>query len=341
MKVRVTLLIAGLVTVAGACGPSAGERAAVPAVKATGTLVSVTDTTIAATIDADGVASPIEQATVSTKLMGTVLEVLVREGDHVVRGQPLVRIDARDVEAKHAQATAAVAAAEAGQGLALAQARRMRALLADSAAPKAALDAAESALQQADASVRAARAMTMEVDAVRDYAVVRSPFDGTVTKRFVDVGAFAAPGMPLMLVQDESRLRVTVSASPSAASVLKRGATVHVTIDGQDATGTVEGVVPSSAGGVYTVNAIVANKGGQLPSGASATLQIPAGTRRALLVPVGAVMRDGDLTSLRVSRDGTAELRWVKAGAVRGAQIEILSGVSAGEQVLVAHAAGA
>lgn len=341
MKVRATLLIAGLVTVAAACGPNAGERAAAPVAKATGTLVPVTDTTIEATIDADGVAAPIEQATVSTKLMGTVVEALVREGDKVVRGQPLVRIDARDVEAKHAQATAAVAAAEAGQGLALAQARRMRALLADSAAPKAALDAAESALQQADASVRAARAMTMEVDAVRDYAVVRAPFDGTVTKRFVDVGAFAAPGMPLMLVQDASRLRVTVSTSPSAASVLKRGATVHATIDGQDVTGTVEGVVPSSVGGVYTVNAIVANKGGLLPSGASATLQIPAGTRRALFVPAAAVVRDGDITSVRVSRNGLVDLRWVKTGAVRGAQIEILSGVSAGEQVLVAHAAGA
>lgn len=341
MQVRATLLIVGLVTVAAACGPKAGERAAPPVAKAAGTLVSVIDTTIAATIDADGVASPIEQATVSTKLMGTVVEVLVREGDKVVRGQPLVRIDARDVEAKHAQATAAVAAAEAGQGLALAQARRMRALLADSAAPKAALDAAESALQQANASARAARAMTMEVDAVRDYAVVRAPFNGTVTKRFVDVGAFATPGMPLMLVQDARRLRVTVSTSPSAASVLKRGATVRATIDGQNVTGTVEGVVPSSAGGVYTVNVIVVNKGNLLPSGASATLQIPAGTRRALLVPVAAVVRDGDIASVRVSRNGMADLRWVKTGAVRGAQIEILSGVSAGEQVLVAHAAGA
>lgn len=341
MKVRSTLLIAGLVTVAAACGPKGGERAAAPVAQATGTLVPVIDTTIEATIDADGIASPIEQATVSTKLMGTVVEVLVREGDKVVRGQPLVRIDARDVEAKHAQATAAVAAAEAGQGLALAQARRMRALLADSAAPKAALDAAESALQQADASVRAARAMTMEVDAVRDYAVVRAPFDGTVTKRFVDVGAFAAPGMPLMLVQDASRLRVTASTSPSAASVLKRGATVRATIDGQGVTGTVEGVVPSSAGGVYTVNVIVVNKGGLLPSGASATVQIPAGQRRALLVPVAAVVRDGDITSVRVSRNGMADLRWVKTGAVRGAQIEILSGVRAGEQVLVARAAGA
>ncbi len=324
-----------------ACGAPAETPRAQSAVPAEGTLVAVRDTSIDATIDADGVAAPIAQATVSTKLMGTVVEVLVREGDRVTKGQPLARIDARDIDAKHAQASAAVAAAEAGQGLASAQARRMRALLADSAAPKAAVDAAESALQQADASVRAARAMTAEVDAVRDYALVRAPFDGVVTKRFVDPGAFAAPGMPLVQVQDVSRLRVTVTTTPAAARALARGARVSVTIDGYAVSASVEGVVPSPTGGVYVINAIADNPSGSLPSGASATVLIPAGHRRALLVPEGALVHDGDMTAVRVSRNGAAELRWVKVGTVRGTLAEILSGVAAGEQVLVRSAAGA
>ena len=331
MKVRSSLIIAAF---AAACGRGAEDKAPAPAAPIAGTLVAVRDTTIDAIISADGVATPVEQATVSTKLMGTVIEVLVREGDRVAKGTPLARIDARDVDAKHAQASAAVAAAEAGQGMAALQVKRMQALHADSAAPKVALDAAETALAQANASVAAAKAMTAEVESVREYAVVRAPFDGIVTKRFVDVGAFAAPGMPLLLVQDAGRLRVTVATSPSVARTLARGATVHATIDGRDVTGTVEGVVPSGAGGVYSVNVIVLNPGGALPSGASATVQIPAGARHALFVPATALVRDGDLTGVRVARNGAADLRWVKTGVARGAEVEILSGVSAGEQVV-------
>jgi len=59
---------------------------------------------------------------------------------------------------------------------------------------------------QAEAGLRAANASGAEVESVRDYAVVRAPFAGIVTRRFVDPGAFAAPGMPLATIQDASRL---------------------------------------------------------------------------------------------------------------------------------------
>ncbi|MEQ1693452.1 MAG: biotin/lipoyl-binding protein, partial [Gemmatimonas sp.] len=65
-----------------------------------GTVLRVQDTVIAATFDASGVAEPAQQATLSTKLMGTVNAVLVREGETVRAGQPLIRIDARDLVAK-------------------------------------------------------------------------------------------------------------------------------------------------------------------------------------------------------------------------------------------------
>ena len=73
--------------------------------------VSAVDTIIAATVEAAGIAAPIEQATLSTRLMGTVTEVLVREGDAVHRGELLVRLDTRDLAAKDEQVRAALAAA--------------------------------------------------------------------------------------------------------------------------------------------------------------------------------------------------------------------------------------
>ncbi|MHB1311046.1 MAG: efflux RND transporter periplasmic adaptor subunit, partial [Gemmatimonadaceae bacterium] len=223
-----------------------------------GTSVAVLDTTVAAQFEASGVAAPMAEATLSTKLMGTVTAVLVTEGTRVAAGTPLVRIDASDLDAKGVQADAGIAAAEAAFGEATAQATRIRALYADSAAPRAQLDAVEAGLARARAGLDAARAGKAELSAVKGYGVVRAPFAGVVTHRFADVGDFAAPGAPLVTVQDVSRLRVEASIPASYAAAVKRGSVLRVRVEGIDARATVEGVVPS-AGAMYTVNAIVAN----------------------------------------------------------------------------------
>jgi RND family efflux transporter MFP subunit len=273
--------------------------------------------------------------------MGTVAEVLVHEGDVVTRGQPLVRIDARDVDAKAAQVSAAVAAATAARDNASVQAARIRRLYADSAAPKAILDAAETGLLQAEAGLRAANASGAEIESVRDYAVVRAPFAGVVTRRLVDPGAFAAPGTPLVTIQDASRLRITATATPDAARALARGAALDATVDGRTARATVEGVVPSAAGGVYTINALVANAGLTFSAGTPATLRVKVGMRHALLVPSGAIVTEGDLVGVRIRTGAGSDLRWVKAGTRSGGMTEILSGVRAGDQVLVPAGTGA
>ncbi len=334
MNIRILALSAAVAV--AACGspePKAGAKA--PASTTAATPVAVLDSVISATQDADGVAAPFQQAMISTKLMGTVTEVMVREGDMVRAGQPLARIDSRDVDAKGAQVAASVAAAEAAQANAAVQLKRIRALYADSAAPKAMLDAAEMGFAQADAGLRAAKGAAAEVASVKDYAVVKAPFDGMVTKRFVDPGAFAAPGAPIVQVQDASRLRVTVSAPPEAARLAKRGATLDATIDGKPAQATIEGIVPSMAGGVYTINAIVNNSANTLASGGAATLLIPSGTRHAMLVPTAAIAKNGDLTGVRIRKSGTDDLRWVRIARTVGRYTEVLSGLSAGDEVLV------
>jgi RND family efflux transporter MFP subunit len=324
-----------LVALVAACG----DRAPAPETPAPRrpdvVTVAARDTTITATQAADGVAAAIQQSILSTRLMGTVVAVLVHEGDQVSAGQPLARIDARDLEAKGAQVAAAVAAAEAGQGSAALQLKRIRALYADSAAPRVMLDAAETALAQADAAVRAARGAASEVASVSEYAIVRAPFAGTVTKRYVDVGAFAAPGAPLIQVQDLSRVRLTVTASPAAARLVVRGATVDGTVDGVPVRAVIEGVVPSTTGGVYVINALVANTNARLAAGGAATVALPAAPHRALVVPTRALIRDGDLSGVRVRAAQSDDLRWVKVGPAVGDATEIVAGLRAGELVLV------
>jgi multidrug efflux pump subunit AcrA (membrane-fusion protein) len=93
------------------------------------------DTTISTQLEAAGIAEPLREATLGSRLMGAVTEVLVQEGQRVRAGQLLARIDARDLAAQRSQTEAAIAEADAAYQEAETQAARFRALYADSAAP--------------------------------------------------------------------------------------------------------------------------------------------------------------------------------------------------------------
>lgn len=328
-----------LVTLSAAACKGGAQPAPEPVAPPPGTTVAAVDTTVAEVFEAAGVAEPIQQAMLASKLMARVIQVLVQEGDRVTAGQVLVRLDARDITAKGGQARAGAAAAEAAYGEALAQAKRIRALYADSAAPKAQLDAVEAGLARAEAAVQQAHAAGEEVDAVGDYATLRAPFAGVVTRRMADVGAMAAPGQPLVLVEDMSQLRIAVTAAPEAVRGVTRGQTVSGTVDRRPVEALVEGVVPAPGGNLVTVNALVSNRENLAFAGSAATLMLPQGTRRAIVVPVGAVVREGDLTGVRVATASGTDLRWIRIGRVAGGQAEVLSGLTAGELVLVSQGA--
>jgi RND family efflux transporter MFP subunit len=333
---RLTVVAASVAAFAMACDQAPSPKTDVAiAPAATGSVYTVRDTTIEAAFTAAGIAAPIQQATLSTKLMGTVTDVLVKEGDRVAAGQPLVRIDARDLAAKSAQASASILEAEAMHRDAVTQAHRIRALYADSAAPRAQLDAAETGLARADAGLRAAQAAASELDAMRSYSVIRAPFAGLVSRRLVDPGAFAAPGAPLIEVLDPSRLRITASATPDLARGLHRGETLTATIEGQPVRATIEGIVPAMAGSLYSINAIVPNVGAAILAGSAATLELPTGTRSGVVVPTAAIVREGDLTGVTLRTAQGDERRWVKLGRAAGAVTEVVAGLRAGDRVVI------
>lgn len=335
-------LVAGSLTLA-ACGgsESASSESAAPAtVRAEGTTLVVKDTTLASVFEASGVAEPLQQASVSTKLMGTVTAVLVKEGDAVRAGQVLVQIDSRDLAAKANQVAASIADAEAMQQEASAHAARFAALYADSAATRAQYDAAQTGLARANAGLRAARAGAAELEAVSSYASVRAPFNGLVTARFADPGTFAAPGAPLVTVQDVSSLRLSVSAPADVVRGLTRGQSLRATIDGQSVTAIVEGIVPAGAGNLFMINATVANRGGTYRAGSSATLALPLGTTTGIAVPLAALIRDGDLVGVIVRANGIDDRRWIRLGTITATHAEVTGGLTAGETIVVPTATG-
>jgi RND family efflux transporter MFP subunit len=337
LRSTVVVLAAGIVA---ACAPADARVPDVDATDtATGTVITLADTTLATTLEAAGVAAPLREATLSTKLMASVVGVDVLEGSVVRAGQVLVRLDARDLAAKREQVQAGLAAAQAMHAQARAQVARMRALHADDAAPTAMLEQAETQFAQATAGLRVAQAASAELAAVESYAALTAPFGGTVTARFVDPGAFAAPGAPLVHLQDASQLRVTVHVSPDVARKLATGARVNVRIEGQPDVATVEGVVPAM-GGLYAINARVGNRDGRHPANGAATLAVPTGTKRGIAVPEAALLREGDLVGVLLrTADGDVR-RWIRTGAISNGLVEVTAGLRAGDRVVIRDVTG-
>jgi RND family efflux transporter MFP subunit len=338
---RATLLLLAS-ALAVACTPAAEtshSNANQAAERVNGVAMELRDTSVMAVLEAPGIAEAVQQATLSTKLMGTVTAVAVHEGDVVASGQLLVTIDARDMSAKASQTAAAITSAEAIQKESAAQASRFRALYADSAATKAQFEAAETGLARADAALRAARASASEVEAMSSYANIRAPFHGVITARMADAGTFAAPGVPLLTVQDASTLRIRASIASDAARHLARGQRVAATIDGLSVNAVVEAVVPTATANLFTVNAIVDNRAraGTIPrrAGSAAILLIPTDSVRALMVPRLAIVHEGDLTGVIVRGPIRDERRWVRVGRSIGTLVEIASGAQRGETIVV------
>jgi multidrug resistance efflux pump len=134
----------------------------------------------------------------------------------VAKGQVLVRIDASEIDAKRGQVTAGVQGAGRCTRTRT-QAERIRELYRDSAATRAQLDAVEGGPRTRRGRLSQARAAARELG--RWAAMRRSRRRSRAsTRRYVDPGAFAAPGAPLVTVQDASQLRLRATVSPTRRS---------------------------------------------------------------------------------------------------------------------------
>jgi RND family efflux transporter MFP subunit len=240
----------------------------------------------------------------------------------------LVRISAREIDARLAQAQAVYAQAKLERD-------RSVALRAGEAISQAQADASLSQFLVAEA----ARA---EAQTLAGHTVIRAPFAGVVTAKLVEVGDVAMPGRPLLVVEAPELLRFEAMVPEAAAQVLGRGDELAVSIDGTGATvgGTIAEISPSADPASRTVLIKL-----DLPRGTNARpgmfgrIARPANDRSAVAVPPAALVRRGQLDEVFVVEDGTAHVRLVRIGREQEGFVELLAGVRKGESVAIADAA--
>ncbi len=329
MTVRsVTRLLVAIALLAG-CGskeePATTVVSAVPEKTIQASVVEVKPTPVPIRVEVTGQVAAIFQATLSSRIQGTIDKLLVREGTKVSKGQVLIKLDSRDLQADLARANADVENAKAHLD-------RMDQLYSQDAVSKQEMENATRAYRVAEANRKA-------VEAQLSYTVVRAPFDGVITEKNVEAGELASPGQPLLKMEDPRRLRLEATVAEGDLKSVSNGDKIPVVVDalgGDVLTGKVSQILPAGDPRTHTfmVKVDLPDTSG-LKTGMFGRFQLDKGVTPTILVPLAAVVERGELTSLyAVEADQVARLRWVKLGRRFEQQVEILSGLNEGERVL-------
>ncbi|WHZ10817.1 MAG: hypothetical protein OJF60_001256 [Burkholderiaceae bacterium] len=317
-----------------------------PAAAGAAELKSVTVQTSgqAALVGFDGKVEAVRQAQIAAQVPGAIVELNVRAGDHVHAGQVLLRIDARAAEQGAAASSAQVAAARAQLDVAAKELGRKRQLFEKRYISQAALDQAEASYRAAQAQVNALAAQAGAARTQSGFYVVRAPFDGVVSQLAAERGDMAMPGRLLLAVYDPAALRVSAAVPVTVLAGGIEGARIALAMQAQPVTPVRVQVLPT-----VDPASLTREVRAELPQGTDAVpglfarLLLPGaqggaavGSGRRLFVPRTAVVRRAEMTGLYVlDSNGAPQLRQVRLGPALGEQVEILSGVDAGERVAV------
>lgn len=276
-------------------------------------------------VEVSGTVNSEDKVHVSPRIAAQVKEVLVSAGVEVKKGQVLFRLDDRDLQEQ-------VKAAEAQASQARNEFSRASELLKNKATT-------EQAFQAAEAGFKAAQAQAERAQVMLGFAEIKSPLDGIVTDRRIEVGDQAAPGQVLLTVFDPKRMRLEAPVPVRLIDRLTPDKEVSVSLDRParvlkgKVTHIVSEVEPMSRSQLVKVG-LAGDVSGVLP-GSFGRLIIEEAPRPGIAVPATAVYALGQLEIVQVAEAGRIVRRMVKTGAVRDDKVEILSGLKDGDRILV------
>lgn len=329
--VRSALLALGLVSLA-ACGKHGGDAAAKYGTdKAPDPIVvevaAVARRPIVASYTGTAPLDPTADAQVVAKTSGVALQVMVEEGQSVKAGEVLARLDPARAELQLAQANAQLRKLEADF-------QRSQSLAQQKLISASDFDTIRFNLANARATADMAR---LELS----YAAVRSPISGVVAQRMTKPGNFVQINSPVFRVVDTSRLEATLNVPERDVERIHAGMPATLTVDalpGHTFTGKVDRVAPVVDAGSGTFRVICVFSGdGVLQPGMFGRIAIAYDRKaEAIAIPRTALLDDTDGSEVFVVEQGKAKRVALQTGTQDGPWIEVLKGLTPGQQVVVA-----
>jgi RND family efflux transporter MFP subunit len=350
-----SLLISFLTAALAGC---TNERRTEPAATETvnNVLVMVAQkTTVPDWIEAIGTVRAAQTSQVASQMMGNIVQIRAHEGDRVQSGQVLAVVDDSQPRSKVEEARGAVTAAEkelsaTDSDFALADStlKRYQQLYEKESVSPQEFDEINARRQSAEARRDMARAAQAQANAALaqgqlslGYARIRAPFAGVITEKKADVGTLASPGMPIFTIEDTQHYRLEATIDESDIRIPRIGQTVPVAIDAlgnTDLAGKVVEIVPAadSASRSFLLKVELPSDA-RLRSGLFGRARFPRGERTSLLIPRSAVAERGQLQGVYViGANQITGLRYVTIRKAEGDQVEVLSGLQAGEELITA-----
>ncbi len=337
---KATLLLMLGVVFLGACSKSEPEKAAEQTASASMavSLVKAQTRSIERTIIASGPVSPWEEMQLGVELSGVrVTSLNVDVGQQVRRGQLLLELDHRTLDSELRQADASLNEAKAGVQLANINFNRGQQLAKSQLISASALDELRAGVVQAQARLATTQAIRDGVQLKRNFASLRAPDDGIISKRLVQPGQVVMAGSELLRMIRHGRLEWRAELNETDLARVQTGASVRLqTGDGKIIDGIVRAVSPGLDAGTRTgtLYADLPNPG-NLKSGTFLEGRILVGASQALMVPSASVIqRDGNSYVFKVDANNIAKLVRVSSGTSDKGYIEILVGLKSGEDVV-------
>ena len=300
-------------------------------------VIEITPVTLPRTETAVGTIQPVHRVEIASRILARVLEVNVTAGQSVAKGDILARLEDTDLKSRLSQAQSAVSQAQAALDLARIEESRMRNAFEKNGVAAIDLDRAVNGLKGAQAALSRAQQAEEETQTIMEYAVIKSPIDGSVIDKRINAGDTVSPGQVIVTVLDPTRMQLVASVRESLSRRLSVGGSVSVKVDVMDhaCTGTVSEIVPEALGASRTFEVKVT---GPCPSGVYAgmfgRLIIPVGDEDVLLVPRDAIQTIGQVDCVDVAVGDIRTRRAVRLGREIDAKIEIISGLAAGERII-------
>jgi RND family efflux transporter MFP subunit len=294
---------------------------------------------------------------ISSRIMGAVTDVLVKQGDKVIAGQKLLLIDDNDLaqrlkaaQASHNEVMKSLETAKSNRTLAETTYNRYKQLYDEKAISGQEMDQMTNQKQRAvldfqrvQASVEASKANLNQAKINLDFSQITSPIDGVVTRKNIDKGSMATPGTPLMTIEDNAGYKVETSVDESMANQMSVSMPVNVAVDSISKTfkGVVSEVVPSidASSRTFVVKAVITEDPNEhsLTNGLYARVLIPQKSRSILAVPTTAIVQKGQLVGVYiVGKENRTSYRMIRTGKTFGGDIEVLSGLNDGEKIVAA-----
>ena len=215
---------------------------------------------------------------------------------------------------------------------------RRSASAAELASRESMVAAAEGRVKQVEARISQAKAQEGRADVMMGWTQIKAPAPGRIVERSADTGTAIFPGSPLLVIESTANPQILADLPTEHVDSLRIGKIVHVRSaeSAEVVEGRIAEIVPSSNPATHSVQFKAdLPSGTALPIGQFVRVEVPVGTRDALLVPHHAVRRKGQLTGLFVvDGDSKARFRLAKIASYDADRYEVLSGLEAGETII-------